>query len=256
MDSRINSVASSGLEGRKRLGIHVNSRIKTRQNWPLDALLAQAPGADDPAASFAVAHALSAHPAPKGIGDNFARELGGWSLRAALDEVKARGLISAYRWCFNMDEVLSVLSNHGPIVCTSYWTQSMMEPVNGEGLLEVSAAPNAQMGALYSYVIRGFDSNEGLAPEVLRIRTSLGLDWGKRGDSYIYIHDFERYLAETAECAALFGRTSETVHALPPVAGGGSGGRRPSSPDSIIDEAPAESVAADAVDRERLTIDR
>jgi hypothetical protein len=54
-------------------------------------------------------------------GDNY----DGTSARGACRYLQSKGLISEYRWCFGLDDVLDTLSHHGPVAIGIAWHSGM-----------------------------------------------------------------------------------------------------------------------------------
>lgn len=131
----------------------------------------------------------------------------GTSVLAGAKVVKKEGFIQEYRWAFGVDDVLTTLSNYGPMVLGLNWYDSMMEP-RPSGLLEVSGT---EPSGGHAIMIRGLTLKSRLKGEpqdipVVRFRNSWGRDWGFNGDCFMKVEDLNRLLQEGGECCVPGGR--------------------------------------------------
>lgn len=117
----------------------------------------------------------------------------GTSVLAGAKVGKARGLFDEYRWCFSVEDVLRALSHEGPVVVGTWWDQSMFHP-DKRGFI----SPDGNHAGGHCYLIRGVrlrrDGNH-----ILRITNSWGKGWGKNGEAFITVRDFEPLLLQDGE---------------------------------------------------------
>ncbi len=111
------------------------------------------------------------------------------------------GYMDEYRWAFGIDDALQTLSHHGPVVVGINWYASMFKP-HPSGLLEV--VPGG--GGGHAILVRGLSLKSRLKGEsskrgpVVRLRNSWGKDWGRDGDCFIKVEDFEKLLENKGDC--------------------------------------------------------
>lgn len=123
-------------------------------------------------------------------GENYA----GTSVRAGAKVLQKVGIISEYRWAFNIDEIINTLLTIGPMVVGTQWTEKMQFP-NRNGLIKYKGR---KMGG-HAYVLNGVNLDE----EYFRIKNSWGKSWGDRGHGYIRFSDFEKLYNDDGEaCVA------------------------------------------------------
>lgn len=98
--------------------------------------------------------------------------------------------IESYRWAFDLPDVVSTLSYHGPIIVGSNWYQSMFYP-DKNGRINISG----NVAGRHCYLLRGLDVQKSF----FTIRNSWGSAWGKKGDAIISWDDFNRLILETID---------------------------------------------------------
>lgn len=104
-----------------------------------------------------------------------------------------QGRISAYHWCFSIDDVIAALTL-SPVVIGINWTADMMNPdANG-----VISATGASVGGHCIEVI-GWDSKTGL----FELQNSWGRGWAKDGRCFICKGDLTALLAQQGEAVIL-----------------------------------------------------
>jgi hypothetical protein len=119
-------------------------------------------------------------------GENYS----GTSVRAGARVLKDTGVITEYRWAFNIDEIIMTLLTIGPMVVGTKWYDKMQEP-NNKGLIR----PKGRRMGGHAYILNGVDVNR----EYFRIKNSWGLNWGDRGHAYIKFRDFEKLFNDGGE---------------------------------------------------------
>ena len=117
-------------------------------------------------------------------------EYSGTSVRAGARVLKDTGVITEYRWAFDINEIIMTLLTLGPMVVGTKWYDKMQFP-NNNGLIRPKGRP---LGG-HAYVINGVDTNR----EYFRIKNSWGIDWGDNGHAYITFKDFEKIFKDGGE---------------------------------------------------------
>ncbi len=143
------------------------------------------PGTIDPVAIYREAAQVDEWP------ENDAGDLHfGTSVRAGAQVLQARGLISEYRWGWNVDDVVTAVLEVGPVVMGTWRTDAMMQP-DAEGIVYYTGRP---LGG-HAYLINGVDTRRGLA----RAKNSWGRGWGRNGAFSIPLEDLDRLIREDGE---------------------------------------------------------
>ena len=235
-----------------------------RRRWACDAFLDQ--GREGACVGFGVSHELAARPAAvRNLSDAFAQQLyedakkidpwpgedySGTSVLAGVKVAYQRGYCTGYRWCFSVDEIITALAHSGPVIVGTNWYEAMYEPDEVNAMLE----PSGPIVGGHCYLIRGFDLT---GEPTFRIRNSWGLDWGRNGDAWIKISDYERSLLPDGEAVVFEGRQRVPAPLLSvPIAPRGGKGPEPPRPDSLQRPAPPpDETVADAAAKERQPVE-
>lgn len=122
----------------------------------------------------------------------------GTSVLSLCKELKAEGLISSYRWCFSVDDVVHALSTGGTVMAGTDWYEGMFDP-DENGYVPLTG--NVVGG--HSYLLRGV----AVTREHVRFRNSWGAGWGLNGDGRLRWADLERLIDQQGEFAVV----TETV---------------------------------------------
>jgi hypothetical protein len=118
----------------------------------------------------------------------------GTSARGLCTYLQQRGLITAYRWAFGVDDVLRTLSHHGPVACGTWWLEAMFDP-GDRGLLTVDGA---QAGG-HEWELVGIDPAR---EEVIGVN-SWGRNWGVNGRFRLAFRDLDRLLQDGGDAVTL-----------------------------------------------------
>jgi hypothetical protein len=119
-------------------------------------------------------------------GENYA----GTSVRAGAKILQKAGIITEYRWAFNIDEIIMTLLTLGPMVVGTPWYYKMQFP-NKHGLIR---SKGRAMGG-HAYILNGVD----IEREYFRIKNSWGREWGDNGHAYISFRDFDKIFKRGGE---------------------------------------------------------
>ncbi len=115
----------------------------------------------------------------------------GTSVRAGAKVLQGMGLISTYRWAWNLDTALNTLLEQGPLVVGTNWYSDMFS-VDEDRMV----TPGGGIAGGHAYVINGINLVGGF----VRLKNSWGRDWGYNGHARMTLETFERLLHEDGEC--------------------------------------------------------
>lgn len=119
----------------------------------------------------------------------------GTSVLAGAKSVAKLGYMPEYRWAFSIDDLILAVAHAGPAVVGTDWLEGM-DNYGRDALL--SASGGVRGG--HCYLLRGVLVNPHFAREpVFHITNSWGDSWGKQGDAYIRVSDFEKLLKAGGE---------------------------------------------------------
>lgn len=116
----------------------------------------------------------------------------GTSVLAGVKTLKSLGLISEYRWAFDMADIRDTVLTHGPIVLGINWYDGMYDTRNS-GLVTISG----DVVGGHAICLTGYDNSrvltgESQAYELYRWRNTWGLDYGDGGSGWIKARDLQR----------------------------------------------------------------
>lgn len=114
----------------------------------------------------------------------------GTSVRAGAKILKDMGLISEYRWTWNLDTLVDTLLHVGPVVAGTRWYKDMFYP-DDNGVISVGGR---QVGG-HAYVLNGVSQEK----EMIRGKNSWGRGWGDKGRFLISFSDMRRLINENGE---------------------------------------------------------
>jgi hypothetical protein len=169
-------------------------------------------GPDGACVGFACCHDLSARPHMIFKGRRFAREELYWaaqkidkfpggaypgaepraegsSILAGAKVLKSLGYISAYRWAFDIEDLVGAISWVGPAIVGIPWYSGMFEPK--KGVIE----PTGHLAGKHAILVKGVD----LRRKQFKLHNSFGVGWGRLGDCRISFPHLAELLEQNGE---------------------------------------------------------
>ena len=106
----------------------------------------------------------------------------GSSVRSGAKAMQNRGRLGAYVFASTTDEVKQWVTQHGPVVIGSSWTQDMFTP-DANGVVR----PNGAAAGGHCYLLLGYDP----ATDLFQFDNSWGSKWGQAGRFFMSATDFD-----------------------------------------------------------------
>lgn len=100
----------------------------------------------------------------------------GSSVLGAMKAASALGYVKSYYWCMSMEEILSALSHHGPVVIGVTWKRGMMNP-SAQGMIRETGS---DVGG-HCVSLGGIDVER----KYVRVDNSWGEGWGVNGSAWM-----------------------------------------------------------------------
>lgn len=126
----------------------------------------------------------------------------GTSLLAGAQVAHKAGLISAFRWCFGVDDVKRTVLEEGPVMIGVEWHRDMYEPLEG-GLLSVTGPV---VGG-HAILITGYSSVRDMPGHgegsYFKLRNSWGSNYGENGSCFLSEADLVDLLDRRGEACRL-----------------------------------------------------
>jgi hypothetical protein len=119
----------------------------------------------------------------------------GTSAQGVLAYLAERQIISEYRWCFGLDDLLRTLSHHGPVSVGAWWHAGMQRPEGERGLVSYEGS---RLGG-HQFEAIGVHPKE----EEVEFMNSWGTGWGDRGRFRMKFFDVAVMLADEADAHTL-----------------------------------------------------
>lgn len=119
----------------------------------------------------------------------------GTSVLAGAQAMWNMGLLTEYRWAFNIEEVIDAVLTIGPVIVGISWYSGMYNPVGG-----VLRKSGTLVGG-HALTITGYTASSTRAPgeETLTVKNSWGTGWGRAGFAEITKGDLAALLADQGE---------------------------------------------------------
>jgi hypothetical protein len=121
----------------------------------------------------------------------------GTSVLAGAKIMKQHGLITEYRWCFSIDDIIDVVISKGPVVIGVPWYSTMYYTNN----FDMVVVGGKKVGG-HCLVITGYDPEKKVGRqtfEVFKWRNSWGKEYGENGSGYIKVSDLRKLFEEGGE---------------------------------------------------------
>jgi hypothetical protein len=125
----------------------------------------------------------------------------GTSVLAAAKSAQHAGLISGYKWCFGLDDVLRVASWYGPVEIGVTWYESMFDTTD-TGRLIVDTDSDIAGG--HAVAIIGVN----VSNQTVVISNSWGRSWGDDGRCYMKWSDLGLLLEDWGEAVTFLKATT------------------------------------------------
>jgi hypothetical protein len=119
----------------------------------------------------------------------------GTSAQGMLAHLTQQQIVSEYRWCFGIDDVLATLSHHGPVGVGAWWRGGMWDPDSENHLVSYSGSYDG--GHQFEAI--------GIHPDVEEVEfmNSWGTSWGDRGRFRMKFDQFALLLDDNADVHTL-----------------------------------------------------
>lgn len=123
----------------------------------------------------------------------------GTSVRAGAKIMRQWGIISEYRWAWDLQGLIDAVLHAGPVVVGTNWYERMMNP-NADGYI----VPKGALLGGHAYVINGVNLNR----RIFRLKNSWGREWGDSGHALLRYKHMEKLINEQGEvCLAVEAQT-------------------------------------------------
>ncbi len=113
----------------------------------------------------------------------------GTSVLAGAKAAREKGLLTEFRWAFGLDDLLSAVSRHGPVVLGVNWYEGMFDTTNG--FLSVSG----RLAGGHAILATGVR----LRDESVLLHNSWGQGWGVNGKARIRFADLQTLLSQDGD---------------------------------------------------------
>lgn len=149
-------------------------------------------------------------------------ENGATTIRAAAKVLREAGIVSHYRWAFDVEDIVKTLLVKGPLVVGSEWFAAMNYP-NAAGMIQA----DGPMVGSHAYVLNGVDTQR----ELVRAKLAWGREWGKNGYALISFYNLDKLIWENGDaCFAYLNKFAQS----------------PGEPENGSDRAVVEVLATDS----------
>jgi hypothetical protein len=116
----------------------------------------------------------------------------GTSVRALFKVLKRLGLVSEYRWTWNVDTMVNHVLSTGPMVCGTEWFMGMFDSDRNDFLI-----PDGEPAGGHAWLIIGADINKKCydgSRGAFRMLNSWGASWSSNGRAYVSFKDMQKLL--------------------------------------------------------------
>lgn len=136
---------------------------------------------DDAMALYHRAQQLDEYP-----GENYS----GTSVNAGGLASRERGWLMQFRWATSVDDIVSAIGHHGPVVMGTNWYANMMD-IDSKGFIH----PTGTLEGGHCYLLKGVSVQK----RRFTLHQSWGTSWGLKGDCYISWDDLGILLSNGGE---------------------------------------------------------
>lgn len=119
-------------------------------------------------------------------GENYS----GTSVNAGGLASREKGWLMQFRWATSVDDIVSAIGHHGPVVMGTNWYAGMMD-IDSNGFLH----PTGTLEGGHCWLIKGVSVKK----RYFRAHQSWGTSWGLNGDFLISWDDLGTLLADSGE---------------------------------------------------------
>jgi len=119
------------------------------------------------------------------------------ALKAAL-ELRHLPRGAKYRWCFGLDDVLRVVSNHGPVIIGISWYSGMDSP-DRNGLVK----PTGTVRGGHEVCVYGLEWSGKPTTSYVNVMQSWGSSWGLHGRFRLRVPDLGKLLKHDGDAACI-----------------------------------------------------
>lgn len=126
----------------------------------------------------------------------------GTSSDAAMEVMRARGIIESYWWAADFDEAVACVLERSPVGFGTWWLEAMFDP-DGAGFIRAQG----RVAGGHFYLVDGINLDvraPGAAKNgIARIKNSWSRAWGRKGHAFISLEDLERLFDDYGEAVVV-----------------------------------------------------